>query len=167
MKRAEGAEGGSRPELGSNTALFVSQQDGLTQYRRGNSWPHCRARLSEMTSNIWKRPLPPACMSLETPDASLGSHRFLCAGERWTSWAGSPPLSSSGWRWSGRGRPGRWAGSPSSSAGLCTPARSPGKAGRSRGPGAPSYNNRCFQTGGQKHTDVLKRVLLNAPGVLT
>uniref|UniRef100_A0A674P9R4 Uncharacterized protein n=1 Tax=Takifugu rubripes TaxID=31033 RepID=A0A674P9R4_TAKRU len=44
-------------------------------------------------------------------------------------------------------------GSPSSSAGLCTPARSPGKAGRSRGPGAPSYSSRCFQTGGQKHTD--------------
>uniref|UniRef100_A0A3B4YGT6 Uncharacterized protein n=1 Tax=Seriola lalandi dorsalis TaxID=1841481 RepID=A0A3B4YGT6_SERLL len=48
-------------------------------------------------------------------------------------------------------------GSPSSSAGLCRPARSPGKAGRSRAPGAPSYSNMCFQTeegtnnrGGQK-----------------
>uniref|UniRef100_A0A3B4VQI6 Uncharacterized protein n=1 Tax=Seriola dumerili TaxID=41447 RepID=A0A3B4VQI6_SERDU len=38
------------------------------------------------------------------------------------------------------------AGSPSSSAGLCRPARSPGKAGRSRAPGAPSYSNMCFQT---------------------
>uniref|UniRef100_A0A3Q3VY92 Uncharacterized protein n=1 Tax=Mola mola TaxID=94237 RepID=A0A3Q3VY92_MOLML len=37
-------------------------------------------------------------------------------------------------------------GSPSSSAGLCRPARSPGKAGRSREPGAPSYSNTCFQT---------------------
>uniref|UniRef100_A0A3B3IND2 Uncharacterized protein n=1 Tax=Oryzias latipes TaxID=8090 RepID=A0A3B3IND2_ORYLA len=30
--------------------------------------------------------------------------------------------------------------------GLCRPARSPGKAGRSRAPAARSYSNTCFQT---------------------
>uniref|UniRef100_A0A8C7Y9J0 Uncharacterized protein n=1 Tax=Oryzias sinensis TaxID=183150 RepID=A0A8C7Y9J0_9TELE len=38
------------------------------------------------------------------------------------------------------------SGSPSSSAELCRPARSPGKAGRSRAPAARSYSNTCFQT---------------------
>uniref|UniRef100_A0A7N8XUL2 Uncharacterized protein n=1 Tax=Mastacembelus armatus TaxID=205130 RepID=A0A7N8XUL2_9TELE len=37
-------------------------------------------------------------------------------------------------------------GSLSSSAGLCRPARSPGKVGRSKEPGALSYSNMCFQT---------------------
>lgn len=82
----------------------------------------------------------------QTTDRGVGSHRSLSVGGRWTSWAGWRPLSSSVWRWSGRGQPGMWAGSPSSSAGLCTPARSPGKAGRSREPGALSYSNMCFQT---------------------
>uniref|UniRef100_A0A6Q2WSI1 Uncharacterized protein n=1 Tax=Esox lucius TaxID=8010 RepID=A0A6Q2WSI1_ESOLU len=36
--------------------------------------------------------------------------------------------------------------SPFSSAGPCRPARSPGRAGRRTGPGAPSYNNMCCQT---------------------
>lgn len=76
----------------------------------------------------------------------MDSHRSLSVGGRWTSWAGWRPLSSSVWQWSGRGQPGMWAGSPSSSAGLCRPARSPGKAGRSREPGALSYSNMCFQT---------------------
>uniref|UniRef100_A0A3P9Q475 Uncharacterized protein n=1 Tax=Poecilia reticulata TaxID=8081 RepID=A0A3P9Q475_POERE len=40
-----------------------------------------------------------------------------------------------------------FTGSPSSSAGLCRPARSRGKAGRSRGPAAPSCSSKCFQTG--------------------
>uniref|UniRef100_A0A665TJT0 Uncharacterized protein n=1 Tax=Echeneis naucrates TaxID=173247 RepID=A0A665TJT0_ECHNA len=41
-------------------------------------------------------------------------------------------------------------GSPSSSAVLCKPARSPGKAGRSRAPEALSYSNMCFQTEGER-----------------
>uniref|UniRef100_A0A673XFK6 Uncharacterized protein n=1 Tax=Salmo trutta TaxID=8032 RepID=A0A673XFK6_SALTR len=40
------------------------------------------------------------------------------------------------------------SGSPSSSAGPCRPARSPGRAGRSTGPEAPSYSNKCSQTEG-------------------
>uniref|UniRef100_A0AAQ6AI31 Uncharacterized protein n=1 Tax=Amphiprion ocellaris TaxID=80972 RepID=A0AAQ6AI31_AMPOC len=44
-------------------------------------------------------------------------------------------------------------GSPSSSAGLCRPTRSPGKAGRSRGPGALSYSSMCFQTEGGKQQE--------------
>uniref|UniRef100_A0A3Q1IPX5 Uncharacterized protein n=1 Tax=Anabas testudineus TaxID=64144 RepID=A0A3Q1IPX5_ANATE len=48
-------------------------------------------------------------------------------------------------------------GSPSSSAGLCRPARSPGKGGRSREPGALSYSNMCCRTEGRRrHTDKRK-----------
>ena len=80
------------------------------------------------------------------------SHRSPSVAGRWTSWVGWRPLSSSAWRWSGRGQPGMWAGSPSSSAGLCRPARSPGKAGRSREPAALSYSNMCFRTEGGSNT---------------
>lgn len=85
----------------------------------------------------------------------LCSHRSLSVGGRWTSWVGWRPLSSSVWRWSGRGRPGMWAGSPSSSAGLCMPARSPGTAGRSTEPGARSYSNMCFQTEEGSYTNTV------------
>uniref|UniRef100_A0A671YEQ7 Uncharacterized protein n=1 Tax=Sparus aurata TaxID=8175 RepID=A0A671YEQ7_SPAAU len=46
-------------------------------------------------------------------------------------------------------------GSPSSSAGLCMPARSPGTAGRSTEPGARSYSNMCFQTEEGSYTNTV------------
>lgn len=77
---------------------------------------------------------------------SVVSHHSPCVVVWWTSWVVWPPPSSSGWRYYGKGQPGRWAGSPSAEADCGTLKSFPGMAGRSTEPAAPSCSSRCFQT---------------------